>query len=328
MPGTDPAQAIAVVLGELPDLPHLPELPARGPGADLTGRGAALLVDLPVETTARGWKFTGRPGRDQRRAADLMAADLDALHAAADGYTGTFKIQACGPWTLAATIELSRSQDPALADAGAMADLIESLAEGVAAHVAQIRGRLPGATVLLQLDEPALPAVLAGSVPTASGLNRVSEVDATVVSAGLRSVLRATTAFSVVHCCAPGVPFGVIKDAGAAAVSFDLSLQRRADEDAVAEAGEAGMAMLLGALQTTAAKRDSPASPATPRQTASAVITWWHRLGMPSARLAEQVVVTPACGLAGAPPERARAALAHCRQAAGLVPELIEEGAR
>ncbi len=51
MPGTDPDEATAVVLGELPDLPHLPELPARGPGADLVGRTAALLVDLPVETT-------------------------------------------------------------------------------------------------------------------------------------------------------------------------------------------------------------------------------------------------------------------------------------
>src|SRR5712691_2780701 len=31
-PGTDPREAIAVILGELPHLPHLPELPARGPG--------------------------------------------------------------------------------------------------------------------------------------------------------------------------------------------------------------------------------------------------------------------------------------------------------
>ena len=68
MPGTSPDEAIAVVLGELPDLPHLPELPARGPGADLIGRTAALLVDLPVETTARGWRLAERRGRDQRRA--------------------------------------------------------------------------------------------------------------------------------------------------------------------------------------------------------------------------------------------------------------------
>ncbi len=327
MPGTDPAEAIAVILGELPDLPHIPELPARGPGADLTGRTAALLLDLPVETTARGWKLTARPGREQRRAAGLMAADLDALHEAAGTYQGTFKIQVCGPWTLAATLELSRSQDPALADPGALADLTASLAEGIAVHVAQIRGSIPAATVLLQLDEPALPAVTAGAVPTASGLNRIPAVDAAVAADGLRRVLRATTAFAVVHCCAPDVPFGMIKESGAGAVGFDASLLRRDEEDAVAETVEAGIGILLGALPaTTQAKRESSVLPPSPRQTASAALNLWHRMGMPPARFAEQVVLTPACGLAGASPAEARAALAHCREAAGQIPELIEEG--
>jgi Cobalamin-independent synthase, Catalytic domain len=328
MPGTDPAEAIAVILGELPDLPHIPELPARGPGADLTGRTAALLLDLPVETTSRGWKLTARPGREQRRAAGLISADLDALHEAADTYQGTFKVQVCGPWTLAATLELSRSQDPALADPGALADLTASLAEGIAAHVAQIRGRLPAATVLLQLDEPALPAVAAGAVPTASGLNRIPAVDAAVAADGLRRVLRATTAFAVVHCCAPDVPFGMIRESGAGAVGFDAGLLRRDEEDAVAEAVEAGMGILLGALPatTTHPERDSPAPAPSSRQTASAALMLWHRMGMPPARFAEQVVITPACGLAGASPADARAAIAHCREAAGQIPELIEEG--
>jgi len=44
MPGTDPAEAMRVIAGELPGFPYLPELPDRGPGADLTGRTAALLV--------------------------------------------------------------------------------------------------------------------------------------------------------------------------------------------------------------------------------------------------------------------------------------------
>jgi hypothetical protein len=172
MPGTDPREAIAVVLGELPELPHLPELPARGPGADLIGRTAGLLVGLPVQTTARGWKLAASPGRDLRRAADLLSEDLDVLEEAAEGFKGTFKVQACGPWTLAASVELSRSIEPALADDGAGADLAASLAEGLAGHVAAVRRRLPGATVLLQLDEPALAGVLAGSVPTASGRQR------------------------------------------------------------------------------------------------------------------------------------------------------------
>ena len=75
MPGTDPAEAMRIVLGELPDLPHLAELPARGAGAGLTGRTAALLVELPVETTSTGWRFAGRPGRDLSRARGLLSAD-------------------------------------------------------------------------------------------------------------------------------------------------------------------------------------------------------------------------------------------------------------
>ena len=66
MPGTDHAEAMRIILGELPDLPHLAELPSRGAGADLTGRTAALLVDLPVETTAGGEGGGGRaPTRRQ-----------------------------------------------------------------------------------------------------------------------------------------------------------------------------------------------------------------------------------------------------------------------
>ncbi|HET7013690.1 MAG TPA: methionine synthase, partial [Streptosporangiaceae bacterium] len=176
-PGTDPREAIAVILGELPELPHLPELPGRGPGADMIGRTAGLLVDLPVQTTARGWRLGAKSGRDSGRASSYLSADLDAIEEAAAGYAGPFKIQACGPWTLAASLELTRSVEPALVDPGALADLTSSLAEGLAAHVAAVRSRLPAATILLQLDEPALPAVLAGSVPTASGLHRLPPVD-------------------------------------------------------------------------------------------------------------------------------------------------------
>jgi hypothetical protein len=326
MPGMDPAEALAVVLGELPDLPHLPELPARGVGADLTGRTAALLVDIPVETTPRGWKLAARPGRDQRRAAELLARDLDAAHEAADGWTGPFKVQVCGPWTLAATIELNRSQNPALADPGAVADLTASLAEGAAAHVAEVRSRIPGATVLLQLDEPALPAVLAGSVPTASGLNRVGAVDTTVTCDGLRAVLDATTAFGLVHCCARDLPLRIMMQAGAQAVGFDLSLLHREEEqDELAEVVEAGLGILAGVVQIPQ-RPGAGASPA-PREPGARLLELWHRMGIPAGGLDRQVVLTPACGLAGASQAGARDALARCREAARLLPELIEEGA-
>jgi methionine synthase II (cobalamin-independent) len=327
MPGTDPAEACAVIMGELPDFPYLPELPARGPGADMIGRTAALLIDLPVETTAGGWKFAARPGRDQRRADSFLAFDLDAAQQAAEEYAGPYKIQVCGPLTLAARIESPRSLNPALADPGAVADLVASLAEGLARHVAAVRARIPGATVVLQVDEPALPWVLAGRVPTASGLNTVRALDETGAADALRPVLSATTALAVVHCCAENPPFLLMKEAGAGAVSFDLALLQRADLDAVAEIAEAGLGLLIGALPADAAaiagSADRP--PRSPRETAAAVVGLWRRMTLDSRLLAAQVVLTPACGLAGLPPPAARLALEHCREAARIAPEMIEE---
>ena len=332
MPGTDPDEATAVVLGELPDLPHLAELPARGPGADMVGRTAALLVDLPVETTAAGWRLAERRGRDQARAAGFLSSDTDALEAAAQGYTGPLKIQVCGPWTLAASLQLTRSVEPALADPGAVADLAASLAEAVAGHVAAIRRRVPGAELLVQLDEPALPGVLAGSVPTASGLRRVAAVEEPVAADTLRAIGTAGSAPFLVHCCARRVPFHVITAAGATAVSFDLALVGESEQDAIGELAEAGLGVLAGAVPAlaqagSARTRARPAEDAA-RVTAAGIITLWRRIGLPAAGLTGQVVVTPACGLAGASPDRTRTVLGQCRAAARMIPELIEEGER
>ena len=321
MPGTDPRETIAIVLGELPELPHLPELPARGPGADLIGRTASLLVDMPAQTTPRGWRLTSRPGRDISRARSFLSADLDAMEEAAAGYEGAFKIQACGPWTLAASFELNRSVDPALADHGAVADIVASLAEGLAAHVAGVRARLPAATVILQLDEPALPGVLAGSVATASGLNRLPSVDGSDAADNLRTVIDAAGAPTVVHSCAPEIPLSCIKKAGATAASFDLGQLRRADEEAFGEAVESGVGMFIGAVPTAPGRADG-------RAVARSVIDLWLRIGLPAGALTKQVVLTPACGLAGASPSYARTALELCQAAARLIPELIEEGVR
>jgi hypothetical protein len=324
MPGTDPRAATAAIFAELPDFPYLAELPGRGPGADLTGRAAALLVGLPVETAPSGWRFAARPGRDVTRAASLLSRDLDELEEAAQGWTGPLKIGVCGPWTLAATIELARSQDPALADPGAVADLTGSLAEGVAAHAAEVRKRVPGATLVFQLDEPSLPAVMAGAVPTASGLNRITEIDDDTAAARLRAVLSAAGGFGVVHCCAPSVPFPVIKAAGAGAAGFDLGLLRRSDEDGLAEAVESGLGLLTGVIPVDGIRPPGSGSPA-PADAARRITALWRRIGLPPAAATAGVVITPSCGLAGATPARARQTQAWCAKAARILPELIEE---
>jgi len=324
MPGDDVVQTCRVVFGELPDLPFLPELPQRGPGADMIGRTAALLVDLPVQVTTRGWQLADRPGRDLTRAAGYWSQDLDTLEEVASGYSGPLKISVCGPWTLAAALELSHSANPALADPGAVADLTASLAEGLAARAADVRKRVPGATLIVQLDEPSLPAALAGRVPTASGLNVVAAVDSAVASQRLRTVLEAPSAVTVVHCCGERTPFPVLKASGVSAVSFDLALLPARDTDVIAELAEDGLGLLAGALPTSSAERLVSGPPLSPRRTAEQVVTLWRRTGLAPGKLAEQVVITPACGLAGVSPAAARAALEHCREAARIAPEMIE----
>lgn len=337
MPGTDPAEAMRVIAGELPDFPHLPELPDRGPGADLVGRTAALLTDMPAEVTPRGWRLAERPGRDLARARSMLSSDLDVLTEVLQGFRGPVKIQLCGPWTLAATIELTRTMSVALADPGAVADLTASLAEGAAAHVADVAKRVPGARLVVQFDEPALPAVAAGTVPTASGLSRLRAVEAGPLQGRLSQVLANTREYTVVHCCATTVPFGIIQAAGADAVAFDLSQLRRGEEDGVAETAEGGIGLLTGAVPALPGQEAGGSGSARPgqsgpagkaneaRETAERVIRLWRRLGLPLATCAEQAVITPDCGLAGASAAQARAALTRCREAAGMLPELIEE---
>jgi methionine synthase II (cobalamin-independent) len=319
MPGTDPAEAMRLIADELADFPHLAELPGRGPGADLTGRTAALLVDMPAEVTPRGWRLAERPGRDLSRARSMLSSDLDVLEEVLQGFTGPVKIQLCGPWTLAATLELSRTMDVALSDPGAVADLTASLAEGAAAYAADVARRLPGARLVVQFDEPALPSVLAGQVPTQSGFSRLAAVEDDTAAERLSQVLDAVAAYTVVHCCATTVPFGIIQQAGANAVSFDLSQLRRGEEDAVAEIADAGLGLLTGAVPAVTSEAGGP------RETAERVIRLWRRLGLSSDGAAQQAVITPACGLAGASPAQARAVLARCREAAVILPELFEE---
>src|SRR5271166_4158090 len=287
MPGTNPVEAMRVVAGELPDFPHIPELPDRGPGADLAGRTAALLVDLPVEVTPRGWRLAERPGRDLARARSMLTSDLDVLEEVLDGFRGPVKVQLCGPWTLAATLELPHTMNVAIADPGAVADLTASLAEGAAAFAADVAKRVPGARLVVQFDEPALPAVAEGMVPTASGLSRLAAIEADTLRQRLEQVLASTRAYTVVHCCAPSVPFGIIRAAGADGVAFDLGQLRRGDEDGVAESAEAGLGLLAGAVP---AVPDQPVGGADSggaggssgaHQTAERVIRLWRRLGLP-----------------------------------------------
>lgn len=319
LPGEDIDRAMALVFEELPDLPHLPELPDRGPGADLIGRTATNLVDLPVDLQPAGWRLVDRPGLDLRRGRDLMSTDLDALMpAAGPGYDGRLKVSLTGPWTLAANIELPRG-GRALGDPGAVHDLGESLAETVREHLVEVARRVPSAKLVLQLDEPSLPDVLAGHIRTASGFGALRTPEPATVQALLSAAVSAAGDVPVViHCCAADPPLRLFRDAGAAAVSID-AITVRPDYDALGELVEAGVALWLGVVSST-----GPGVVPTPRAVADPVRRLWHELGFAADQLPEVVTITPTCGLAGASPGWAYSAYRVLRQAARTLAEAPE----
>lgn len=214
------------------------------------------------------------------------------------GYTGLLKVQAAGPWTLAAGVELPRG-DRALSDRGAVRDLAAALREGLDDHAREVARRVPTATVIRQLDEPSLPAVLAGRIPTASGFGALRRPEEPELTEVLHAAMDDTTG---VHCCAADPPFSLWH--GAAFVSVDLALTKPGDD--LAALVENGTQLFAGT--------DDP----------QAVRRLWRELSYPPERLPERVVVTPACGLAGRSPGAARAVLTRVREAARRLTEEVE----
>ncbi len=309
-PGTDVREALRVVRGELagevPEgvggMPYLPELPHRGPGADMLGRAAHLLVDLPVDLQPQGWRLVDRPGRDHERTASWWRQDLDELAEAFDGWVGPLKVQVTGPWTLAASLWLPLG-DRVLSDRGATRDLAGSLAEGVAAHVADVRRLVPGAEVVLQVDEPMLTTVLLGRVRSDSGYRVLRAPGRGEVVGGLSGVLAGAGAdLTVLHTCAADPPVDLLAESRPSALSLDLARLDEARWEQVAAAVESGQALWAGVLPTSGAA-PSPDAALEP------LLRGWRDVGLPRRDLAG-VAVTPACGLAGAAPDEARSTTA------------------
>lgn len=324
VPWTDRDEAVRIVLGEAPRLPHLPELPSRGAGSDLIGRSAALLVDIHVDLQPAGWRVVDAAGFDERRARTTLAADVDALEIGAYGYRGPLKLQAAGPLTLAAGLERTRG-DRMVSDHGARRDLTASLAEGLARHVHDVARRVPGAEVILQLDEPSLPAVLAGDVPTISGFGRLRAVDDDEARSLLQTVVDTVRVPVVVHCCAPGVPVPLVQRAGAVAVALDVGRLGDTDLDDLAGAVDDGLSVWFGVVPSTrpVSPPENGATVISDAALARTVADWWRRLDRDPATMVDRTVITPTCGLAGADHAWAREAYTLAGRVADAYSDMV-----
>src|ERR1700722_8963081 len=190
------------------------ELPAGGGGADMGGRAGALLVDVAIDTVPRGYRVAARPGAVTRRAVSLLDEDIDALEEAWEiaGLRGNgrpVKIQAPGPITLAAELELANGHR-AITDLGALHDIAASLAEGVAALGAWWSLRLD-TPVVVKFDEPLLPAAVAGRLTGVTTLSPVAPIDETLATTLLDTCAAAAGAEISVHSCGATVPWKVLQ---------------------------------------------------------------------------------------------------------------------
>ncbi|HET9871085.1 MAG TPA: hypothetical protein VFP89_00645 [Propionibacteriaceae bacterium] len=321
-PGRDMLKALQISFAESPDLPYLPELPDRGPQAAMIGRTSAVLSGLALDLQPAGWRLTDAPGRDQRTARALLREDLDLLEEVAQGYTGVIKYSFAGPWTLAASVERPRG-DRVVGDSGARRDLVQSLAEGLGQLVREMTRRLPNTTALVQLDEPALPAVMTGGVHTASGLSRHRSIDRPELSQTIGYVvdLLGADVGVAVHCCAAGLPIDLMQAAGVQAVLVDLEQLNVADWDLVAAALEAGLWFGAGAVPTAGGAALTTLSA---DEVADRALRRLRSLELEPA-VAGQILITPACGLAGFEPASALHVLRSIRTAADIVTEQLAQ---
>jgi 5-methyltetrahydropteroyltriglutamate--homocysteine methyltransferase len=314
-PGVAARQAAEVVVGELgAAMAHLVELPARGVGSDIVGRAGALLIDVAIDTVPRGYRIAARPGAVTRRAVSLLDEDIDALEEAWEiaGLRGSgrpVKVQAPGPITLAAELELANGHR-AITDLGAVHDIAASLAEGVATHRASLSRRLD-TPVMVQFDEPSLPAAVAGRLTGVTTLSPVAAIDETLATTLLDTCAAAAGAEVSVHSCATALPWKVLQRSNISAVSVDAGTLGAADLDAIAEFVESGRVVVLGVVSSSTPTR----LPAV-EEVAAAVVAITDRLGFSRSVLRDRIGITPACGLAAATPQWARTAIGLARRAA------------
>jgi hypothetical protein len=310
-------EAARIIRGELgsPHLPFLAELPDRGVGSDALGRTASLLVEMAVDVQPYGWRLVDRPGKDFRRAASALSTDINVLAdvaGAEDTAAAEIKVQLLGPLSLAAGLHLHNGER-SLIDYGARRDVAASLAAGVGSHLARVSSAVPGARLVVQLDEPDIAAVLAGTIPTSSGYRTLRAVGGQEVTESWRVVIDALRAAGageiVVSVPEIEAPFDRILAAGADGVAVPLRALTSRQWEQLAGAVEAGKRLWAGTLDVGIGT--------LPKVTDVVDSIWrpWHQLGLPASSLST-VRITPSAGLAGHTLSTATAVLNRLTQVA------------
>ena len=173
MPGTSMAEAADIIMGET-EIPAIPQLPERGLGSDAVGRTASMLEAISIDRGPRSWRMTARPQLLTRRTWDRLERDLDEVQEVWGESVPRVKVQALGPWSLGASIELSNGHR-VLTDRSAFNELADALRHGLRTHAEDVARRFHG-EVVVQLDEPLLADVVAGRIPGTTDFDTIPAV--------------------------------------------------------------------------------------------------------------------------------------------------------
>jgi methionine synthase II (cobalamin-independent) len=303
LPHRDPRSAAELVLREHARLPAAPQLPMRAPREGIVAQCAHALPEVVVApdgsiTVNESSGAPPVPRFDDSAHGGLLAfLDVAAstLHPPA-----RVKVQVTGPLTLGVALTKAgmsprhafrRAAEAARAWAVALEELVER--------------RLPRASLVLFFDEPALVVWRRGHPP----LDHESAVDV------LSGALAATGCATGVHVCGAG-DRRLALEAGPQVLGVEVRADLLDDADVLSRHLDADGWVAWGAVPT-----DRPIGESVEPHWRALVNVWCEltRRGCDPARLRNQGLLTPACGLAGHGPSQAERTLRLTRELADRV---------
>ena len=285
LPHDDPRAAADVVLHYHPRLPAAPQLPARTPLEGLIAQWARALPEVSVHPDGevaidpRASYEPPVPSFDADAHGGLLTF-LDVASTVGDDPLARVKVQIAGPLTLG--LALHRAGMPADRAFRRGAEAARSWAIAVEDLV---HARLPGTSLLLFFDEPALVVWRRREAP----LEREAAIDV------LSGALAAPGCMTGVHVCGPG-DRRLALEAGPQVIGVEVETDLVDDADMLARHLDADGWVAWGAVPT-----DRPVGESVEPLWRDLVTVWCEltRRGCDPARLRTQSVVTPACGLGG-----------------------------
>ncbi|MCS4534846.1 hypothetical protein [Corynebacterium sp. HS2168-gen11] len=196
LPGQDLVAAADVIASETGNLRTIAHLPARGLLDDAYAASLRMIPDLAVEQGPRSWRISTRPQLISRRMWDVYERDLDVY----EQLWGSSNLSVCismhGPWSIATALEL-QSGHRAVTDNGARNDIFEIIAGSMREHCQYLRKRF-GGEVVLDLYEPALAHLIAGTVQGTSQFDTIAAIPVQNIGEKLHTLIREIDTATVV----------------------------------------------------------------------------------------------------------------------------------